>query len=191
VKKSRKRRKIELNLKKQTQFAGGWNERKYLYERAIWKILWFWAAKKQTQFKANQSQSYLAPRFIWGLKGDLKKQSQFWKIRIGVSIYKKGYYEEFHALRRRKNKPNSKPIKANLADPKGVEQRPADDGRSSIVPHSSAFQPHSWGACQLTGSRGSLIDLEHDFLKERRNVKKYINLGFFCWRRHSGYGTNR
>ncbi len=26
----------------------------------------------------------------------------------------KGYYEDFYALRRRKNKPNSKPIKANL-----------------------------------------------------------------------------
>jgi len=41
----------------------------------------------------------------------------------------------------------TKPNKANLANPKGVEQRPVDDGRSSIVPHSSAFQPHSWGAC--------------------------------------------
>jgi len=111
---------------------------------------------------------------------NLKKQSQFSKIRIGVSIYMKGYYEEFNALGRRKNKANSKPIKANLADPKGVEQRPAEDGRSSIAAHPSAFQPHSWGACSLIGSRGSLIGLEHDFLKERRNVKKNINLGFFC-----------
>ncbi len=30
VKKSRKRRKIELNLKKQSQFANGQNERKYI-----------------------------------------------------------------------------------------------------------------------------------------------------------------
>jgi hypothetical protein len=34
----------------------------------------------------------------------LKKQSQFAKARIGVSIYMKGYYEEFHALGRRENK---------------------------------------------------------------------------------------
>jgi len=33
VKKSRKRREIELNLKKQSQFAKGLNELKYLYER--------------------------------------------------------------------------------------------------------------------------------------------------------------
>jgi hypothetical protein len=29
----------------------------------------------------------------------LKKQTQFLKGRIGVSIYMKGYYEEFHALK--------------------------------------------------------------------------------------------
>jgi len=29
---------------------------------------------------------------------------------MSLSIYMKGYYEEFHALRRRKNKANSKPI---------------------------------------------------------------------------------
>jgi len=27
--------------------------------------------------KPNQTQSYLAPRSLWGLKGNLKKQSQF------------------------------------------------------------------------------------------------------------------
>ena len=36
----------------------------------------------------------------------LKKQTQFSKVRIGVSIYMKGYYEEFHALGRRENKAN-------------------------------------------------------------------------------------
>jgi len=30
--------------------------------------------------------------------------------RMSVSIYMKGDYEEFHALRQRKNKANSKPI---------------------------------------------------------------------------------
>ncbi len=34
--------------------------------------------------------------------------------KMSLSIYMKGDYEEFHALRRRKNKANSKPIKANL-----------------------------------------------------------------------------
>jgi len=33
--------------------------------------------------------------------------------KMTLSIYMKGDYEEFHALRRRKNKPNSKPNKAN------------------------------------------------------------------------------
>ena len=33
MKKSRKQQKFELKLKKQSQFASGQNERKYLYER--------------------------------------------------------------------------------------------------------------------------------------------------------------
>jgi len=33
---------------------------------------------------------------------------------MSVSIYMKGDYEEFHALKAAKNKPNSKPNKANL-----------------------------------------------------------------------------
>jgi len=37
-------------------------------------------------------------------KGYLKKQSQFARGQIGVKYYMKGDYEEFHALRRRKNK---------------------------------------------------------------------------------------
>jgi len=68
VKKSRKRRKIELNLKKQTQFWNGQNEHKYLYERILWRFLQFQAAKKQSQFKAKQSQSYLAPRPALGVE---------------------------------------------------------------------------------------------------------------------------
>jgi len=34
--------------------------------------------------------------------------------KMSVSIYMKGYYEDFHALDRRKNKANSKPNKANM-----------------------------------------------------------------------------
>src|SRR4030042_3495464 len=41
---------------------------------------------------------------------DLKKQSQFLRGRKTLSIYMKGDYEELHALKRRKNKANSKPI---------------------------------------------------------------------------------
>jgi len=35
--------------------------------------------------------------------------------KMSLSIYMKGDYEEFYALRRRKNKPNTKPNKANLS----------------------------------------------------------------------------
>jgi len=33
----------------------------------------FCAARKQSQFKAKQTQFYLAPRFIWGLKNRFEK----------------------------------------------------------------------------------------------------------------------
>jgi len=36
--------------------------------------------------------------------------------KMGISIYRKGGYVEFYALRRRENKPNSKPNKANLRE---------------------------------------------------------------------------
>ena len=39
--------------------------------------------------KAKQSQSYLAPRILWGLKTYLKKQSQF----AGVANQRKLLYE--------------------------------------------------------------------------------------------------
>jgi len=69
----------------------------------------FWAAKKQTQFKANQSQYYLAPRFIWGLK----KQSQFAGGQIGVKSYLKGNYGNKPVLRRQKTKPIQSQTKRN------------------------------------------------------------------------------
>jgi len=34
--------------------------------------------------------------------------------KMSLSTYMKGDYEDFHALRRRKNKANSKPNKANI-----------------------------------------------------------------------------
>ena len=55
------------------------------------------------------------------MKGDyeefhaLRRQKNKANLRIGgmsLSIYMKGDYEEFHALKAAKNKPNSKPIKA-------------------------------------------------------------------------------
>jgi len=42
--------------------------------------LWFWAARKQSQFKAKQSQYYLAPRFIWGLKNRFEKTNPILKL---------------------------------------------------------------------------------------------------------------
>ncbi len=70
-----------VNLKKQSQFAKGHNERKYLYEREIWRFKRLGAAKKQSQFKAKQTQSYLAPRFIfiWGLKTRIEKTKPIYK----------------------------------------------------------------------------------------------------------------
>ncbi len=65
------------DLKKRTQFSNGRNDVKYLYERWLWSISCFEAAKKQSQFKANQTQYYLAPRIFWGLKTNLKKRTQF------------------------------------------------------------------------------------------------------------------
>jgi len=44
---------------------------------------------------------------------DLKKQSQFAKGQISVNIYLKGNYDNIPACRHGKNKPNSKPNKAN------------------------------------------------------------------------------
>jgi hypothetical protein len=35
-------------------------------------------------------------------------------VKMSLSIYMKGYYEEFHSLRRRENKANSKPIPSGL-----------------------------------------------------------------------------
>jgi len=71
-------------------------------------------------------------------------------------------------------------IKANLADPKGVEQKPVDDGRSFIVPHPSSFQPLSRG-CQLINRFKRQIDrlIASFFLKERRNAKIILMWGFF------------
>jgi hypothetical protein len=43
-------------------------------------------------------------------EGYLKKQSQFAGSQTGVNSCVKGKYDEFDALRRRKNKANSKPI---------------------------------------------------------------------------------
>ncbi|MFC1604242.1 hypothetical protein ACFL5F_04360 [Planctomycetota bacterium] len=46
---------------------------------------------------------------------DLKKQSQFQRGRMSVSVYVKWDYEVFHALGRRENKANSKPISVSTA----------------------------------------------------------------------------
>ena len=58
----------EPDLKKQSQYSNGQNERKYLFERVIWKILCFRAARKQSQFKVKQTQSKpISSKFDMGL----------------------------------------------------------------------------------------------------------------------------
>jgi hypothetical protein len=44
----------------------------------------------------------------------LKNKPNLRMVRMDLSVYIKGEYEGFHALRRRKNKPNSIPNKANF-----------------------------------------------------------------------------
>jgi len=58
-----KRRKFELNLKKQTQFYGSGNERKVIYNKGIREIYWIGHFVKT---KPIQSQSYLASRCSGG-----------------------------------------------------------------------------------------------------------------------------
>ena len=53
--------------------------------------------------------------------------------KMSVSIYMKGYYEVFYGFVPRENKPNSKPNKANLTEPRGVEQRSEAGGQMSII----------------------------------------------------------
>jgi len=43
-------------------------------------------------------------RLIW------KNKANLWKAEMSVSIYMKGYYDDFGGFGRGKNKPNSKPI---------------------------------------------------------------------------------
>jgi hypothetical protein len=59
--------------------------------------------------------------------------------KISVSIYMKGCYEEFHALGRRKNKANSKPILFSPQNFLGVER------------------PKSALRCYLVGAEGPLF----------------------------------
>ena len=92
---------------------------------------------------------------------------------MSTSVYIQRDYGIFCVFGRRENK-------ANLADPKGVEQKPVDDGRSFIVPHPSSFQPLSRG-CQLINRFKRQIDrlIASFFLKERRNAKIILMWGFF------------
>jgi len=87
--------------------------------------------------------------------------------RMSLSIYMKGDYEDFQALRRRKNKPNSKPIKANLRrrrnlprpspslrDEAATRRRPAE--KKGDLKKQSQFAPAQVGAKSfLKGYYGS------------------------------------
>ena len=83
------------------------------------------AAKKQSQFKANfiRNEGFLlmaqeittALRASqWQGKGIWKNKANFRIVTMSISIYMKGDYEEFNALKAAENKPNSKP---NLFSP--------------------------------------------------------------------------
>jgi len=101
VKKRRKRRKIELKLKKQTQFAAGRNGRKVNYNKGMREICWIGHLVKTNPI---QSQSRLAPSTAGSLKGYLKKQTQFQNGQIGVTSVKAMVYGDFMVWRSRKNK---------------------------------------------------------------------------------------
>ena len=76
------------------------------------KILRFGDGEKQTQFKANLFRiEYCVMRIA---ERNLKKQSQFSKGNLSLSIYMKGNYGNIHALKARKNKANSNPNKPNI-----------------------------------------------------------------------------
>jgi len=65
--------------------------------------MWFWAEKN----KANLL-SFCVLRSADSAKmskRNLKKQTQFWKGEIGVSVYIKEYYEDFHWFQTAENKP--------------------------------------------------------------------------------------
>ena len=71
------------NLKKQSQFAGGQNELKCLYERWLWRISCFETAKKQSQFKAKQSQFHNPTPRQGYEKGGAKNECRFLEPYIG------------------------------------------------------------------------------------------------------------
>jgi hypothetical protein len=74
-------------------------------------------AKKQTQFKANLI-TFSVLRSADSVKirkWYLKKQSQFLNGQISIIIYIERDYEDFHALRRRKNKAKQSQFPQNPA----------------------------------------------------------------------------
>jgi hypothetical protein len=71
---------VEVNLKKQSQFVGGQIGVNSYLKGHYGKMTPIWTRKN----KAKQTQFYLAPRFIWGLESELKKQSQLTRIAYCV-----------------------------------------------------------------------------------------------------------
>ncbi|HUT47669.1 MAG TPA: hypothetical protein VMX36_15410 [Sedimentisphaerales bacterium] len=76
--------------------------------------MWFWAAKKQSQFKANSKPILFSPQIFWGLKTNLKKQSQFAKRQNDVKSILTMVYGDFSRMGQRKNKANQSQFKANF-----------------------------------------------------------------------------
>jgi len=68
VKKRRKRLKIELNLKKQTQFYKGQNERKTIYNKRIREIYRIGHLVKTNPIQSQSKPIRLAPRPALGVE---------------------------------------------------------------------------------------------------------------------------
>jgi len=68
-----KRRKFELNLKKQTQFMKGQNERKVNYNKGIREIYWIGHLVKTNPIQSQTKPIYVSPQHCWGLKNLFEK----------------------------------------------------------------------------------------------------------------------
>jgi len=82
------------------------------------------------KYRSTKAKVRINPDFL--RRGCLKNKANFRMGRMSLSIYMIGDYEDLWAMRRRKNKPNSKPIKANfinLSTTKWVDRKSEIRGR--------------------------------------------------------------
>jgi len=79
VKKSRKRRKFELNLKKQTQFSKGRNERKVNYNKEIREIYWIGYLVKTNPIQSQTKPILFSPQIYLGVERRFEKTNPILK----------------------------------------------------------------------------------------------------------------